>query len=129
MKTLLIYDGECGFCRRSVDILWELLGQSDAYEIVPNHSVEHPEWGPELLKKSERFFISIDPENQVRLGADAINHLLKSTRYRWLAKMLSFPPLLWFERASYRFVANHRQFFSRLFFKTDSCVMPRKPEP
>lgn len=129
MKTLLIYDGECGFCRRSVDILWDLLGKDNHYEIVANHAVNDPRWTPELLQKSERFFITIAADGVVYLGADAVNFLLRSTRYRWLSTLMKFPPLLWFERAAYRYVANHRQFFSRLFFNTDSCSLPPKPGP
>lgn len=35
----------------------------------------------------------------------------------WLIRPFTWPPLAWFTERGYRLVADHRPFFSKLFFK------------
>ncbi len=60
----------------------------------------------------------LEPTDQVILGAPALLYIYDRLGYgRWVA-VFRFPPLSWLTGPGYRWVANHRLFFSRFAFRT-----------
>jgi predicted DCC family thiol-disulfide oxidoreductase YuxK/uncharacterized membrane protein YphA (DoxX/SURF4 family) len=109
---LVIWDGDCGFCRRSVDHLRVRAGERIAFEPYQSALTRFPEIPPEAFAASVHL---VEPDGRVSRGAEAV--------YRALAIAGSRLPLLayrWvpgFAAASewgYRRVAAHRSLASRI---------------
>ncbi len=120
-KPLLIYDGDCGFCRHWVE-QWQTLTK-DRVEYAPSQQVadQFPEISP------ERFLASVwlvDTDGLVYGGAEAVFRTVAyGPRRRWMLWMYrrvpGFAPLCeW----GYRFVARHRPSFSAV----TACVLPQR---
>ena len=110
---ILIYDGECHFCRRCVywvEARTPLALTSTPYQDYPNI---HPKIPISDLKKRVHF---IDSDGELRVGAEAVFKLLNSipayqlpwTLYRFL------PGFKQLSHFMYSLIANYRSFFSRL---------------
>lgn len=112
-KLLVIFDGDCGFCRRSVGWMKRVAGNRADY--APSQEVgsgfPSAEFGREVKL--------VEPGGHVYGGAEAVFRLVSVAGRRW---WWSAP--LWFYRrvpgarrtseAAYRFVASHRRLFSVL---------------
>lgn len=114
MKSLLITDGECGFCQRSAHKL---------AKIVPNGWVNLPStelteaYGltPEQLRSSVWLIEFRDSETFKYSGAKAVGKVLRMrggipAGIGWLTFI---PPTSWAAAGLYRVVANNRKFFSK----------------
>jgi predicted DCC family thiol-disulfide oxidoreductase YuxK len=108
-KPLLIYDGDCRFCRRQVSRCRRVA--ADAVEYLPAQTDELRERFPELpldtLLSAVHF---ITPAGTIHTGADAIYQLFAvAPRWKcpvWLYRHL--PGFAEISEAVYRFVAGHR---------------------
>lgn len=62
-KNFLIYDGDCGFCQNSINLLEKLLG--DKLEYIPGFKLEENFYGisKESLGHSIKFFEHIEKRN------------------------------------------------------------------
>lgn len=112
-KPLLIYDGDCGFCRFFVfDWLRRTGGRIDAAPFQ-EAAAEHPEIPLEEFWRSVKL---IETDGSVSSAAEAVFRVLGyAPGYGWL---------IWFYRHvpgvapvsdwAYRLVADHRNFFSRI---------------
>lgn len=111
----MIFDGDCGFCRRSVRSFKSLTGE--AVEYIPQQAPEcrerFPELDPEALQRSVHV---VEPNGKVTSGAEAVVRALATNpRWRWPAGVyarsrLAASVLEW----GYAFVARHRMLFSRI---------------
>ncbi len=120
-RATVLYDGECGFCTRSVALLERLdwFGRLDALRIAEVDPARLPV-SPELL---EREMGLVDEAGEVWYGADAFAELSVRTPLLWpMAVALRVPGVLPLSRPLYRFVARHRR---HLGCRTDgTCALP-----
>ncbi len=118
-KPLLIFDGDCHFCRRWIERWRGLTGEAVAY--APSQEVSFPEIPAEQFQKS---VVLVLPGGETHVGADAVYRSLAFApnrgwplalyqRSRWFATL---------SEAAYRTVSRHRgvvSFFSRTFWGDD----------
>lgn len=106
-KPLLVYDGDCGFCRLWVDYWRELTGDRIGYEPYQEAAVRFPEIPRETFAAAVQLLL---PGGERRSGAyAAFSTLAEVPRWRWL--LLSYRRVPGFEGASeaaYAFIARHR---------------------
>ncbi len=114
----LIWDGECGFCRRSV--AW--LSQRDTntrFRITTYQNCPSPPMTPELREEAARAVQVITNAGETVSGGRAVLFALEQVGWRpRLARIASHPPLVWLVSLGYRVVANNRQLFSRIFVRS-----------
>jgi len=110
-KPVLIYDGQCGFCRIWLDYGQALLGDSIGYVASQDVTAEdYPQLDREALKSAVYLVL---PDGAVFRGAHAVLRSLApvATRYRlalWLYESVS--PLRATTDAVYTWIAGHRDF-------------------
>ncbi|GAA2878626.1 hypothetical protein GCM10010517_40700 [Streptosporangium fragile] len=117
---LFIYDGDCGFCRHSLDRISRVLPRwphTRAWQSVDLASV-----GLTPRQASEAAWW-IDSDGVPAGGARAFAALLRwqpARRWRFLGTLLSTPPVSWAAALIYRAVARWRH---RLPGATSSCSL------
>jgi predicted DCC family thiol-disulfide oxidoreductase YuxK len=107
-KPLLIWDGECLFCRRWIE-RWR---DMTAGEVDYANAQEVAEKFPEISREDfERSVVLIEPDGQTYCGAEAVYRSLRCrSSKRWLA--WSYNHLPGFAQVSeffYRIIARHRR--------------------
>lgn len=112
-KPLLVYDGDCSFCRLWVD-RWKSLA-SDRVDFAPFQEVaaQFSEIPSEDFRKSVQL---LEPGKKVVTGAEAVFTVLHLTdRSRWLLwSYRRIPGFSSVSEFSYRYVANRRDTFYKL---------------
>jgi predicted DCC family thiol-disulfide oxidoreductase YuxK len=106
----LYYDKDCGFCRKAVLILRELL-------LLPETKIEPAQDTPEIAKvmTAEHSWVVADAAGQLHLRWDGMVTLLEHSPYvGWLVKRLPLRALSGIGDAAYRTVAGNRSFFGKL---------------
>jgi predicted DCC family thiol-disulfide oxidoreductase YuxK len=110
-RLLLIYDGDCGFCRRWVARLRKVTGERLSYEPSQSASPRFPQIPLENYHHSVQL---VDPKGKVYQGAEAVYRGLSVVpilswlvwMYRWI------PGFAWVSEKVYRWVANNRHSLS-----------------
>ncbi len=106
-KPLLVYDGDCGFCRRKAARWQVLTGFRVEYAPFQEVAGQFPEIPQEQISSSVHF---IDTDGSVYDGAEAVlrlmSHVPQGNWLLWVYRRVpGFAPLAeW----CYRFVARHR---------------------
>ena len=113
---LLLWDGGCGFCRRSVEALVRA-DKGHAFLPMPYQEAPAPPMTPELRAACARAFHVLTHEGAVLRGGRAALYVLGRVGHPVLARVLSLPPLVWAVELCYWLVARNRQLFSRLIFR------------
>lgn len=121
-KPLLVYDGNCGFCKYWI-IKWKRLTYDhidySPYQKVLNQFEDIPE---HHFKEAVRF---INLDGTVGNGPEAAFQTLKyKKRYRFLHRW--YAKYTWFQKLSdfgYQWVADHRNFL----FKVSRFLFGKKP--
>ena len=114
--ALLLWDGECGFCRRSVQ--WaERRDAGHRFQAVPYQQAPSPPMTPALREACSRAVHLITPDGAVLRAARACLWILERTGHPVLARVLSVPPLVWLAELGYWLVARNRQLASRVMFR------------
>jgi predicted DCC family thiol-disulfide oxidoreductase YuxK len=112
---LLIWDGECGFCRRSVEHLRAWLGARVAYEPYQSAHVRFSAIPKDAFRAAVHL---IEPDGRATRGAEAVFRALAHGRARTLALPLAVyrfvPGFAGLTEWAYRQVAEHRPLASRL---------------
>ncbi len=110
-RGLTVYfDGECGFCRRAVFALRELLLLTRA-ELIPAQS--DPSMNAVMRERNS--WIVRDQAGTVHTGFDAFVALSRhSVLSMWLSGPLGSATARWVGERIYRWVATHRSQMSRL---------------
>lgn len=111
--TTLLYDAECGFCRRQVRRWRRAIGDRATFASYQAAAPAYPEIPPERLARAVHL---IRPDGAVLSGAEAVFELLAMrpalrplrTLYRAL------PPFAAISEWAYALVARHRSLVSRL---------------
>lgn len=108
-KPIVIYDGKCGFCSKSVE-KWKKLVDRDIQFISCDHSsisMHYPELLTEDLQTSVHY---IDGFGQVYIGAEAVLLILKN-RFIFSILLRLYQKSSLFARLSeaiYAWIARHR---------------------
>src|SRR3990172_2342426 len=112
MRPLLIWDGDCGFCRRSVQHLGELTGDRIAFEPYQTAHTRHPTIPVEAFRAAVHL---VEADGHVSRGAEAVfralalgGRRLPLAAYRWL------PGFRALSEWAYHQVAAHRALAARL---------------
>ena len=114
MKPILIYDGNCGFCKKWVE-RWQML-TADRVDYAPYQEVAErfPQISKEEFACSVKF---IDQDKNIHSAAEAVFHLMqyKEEGGKWGLWFYKYIP--GFSSISefwYRIIADHREFFMKL---------------
>lgn len=120
-KPLLIFDGDCHFCRRWIERWRELTAGTVDYAPSQEVAGRFPEIPGEAFDQSVQF---IDADGSVYSGAEAVFHSLGQKRSRkWMIWCYErIPGFALITEAAYRIVARQRRvasFFTRLLWAKD----------
>lgn len=114
-RPVLIFDGDCGFCRRTVRKGREITG--DAIEYLSQQSPDCARRFPGLDREALRISVHlVEPDGTVTRGAHAILRAL-ATNPRWQWAVRLYARQRWVARvmeAVYAWVARHREGVSRI---------------
>ena len=106
----LFYDGECGFCRRSVRIMRERISRCPV--AVPYQSADLTSVGltAEQCAGAVQY---ADARGRTFGGADAVARVLVDAGWPWspLGHLMLLPGIIHVARAAYRWVAANRRRF------------------
>lgn len=118
-KPLLIYDGECGFCRTSISRWREITGDSIDYVTYQEAASNYPQISISQFQNSVQL---IEPDQKVFSGAEAVfKTLAYNPKRKWLLRLYeSLPGFAFISELGYKIIARNRQAFSKLsnFFLT-----------
>jgi predicted DCC family thiol-disulfide oxidoreductase YuxK len=114
-RWILLWDGECGFCRRSVE--WVLRQDKEKkISALPFQSAK--EWiSSEILGASQRQAHLVSPTGEVLGGGDAAIKILEIIGHSFSSKVLALPVISSLTGLGYRLVAQNRRLASRLFYR------------
>jgi predicted DCC family thiol-disulfide oxidoreductase YuxK len=120
-KPLLVFDGDCHFCRRWVERWRELTAGAVDYAPYQEAAARFPEIPSEAFQSAVHF---IEQNGTVYRAAEAVFHSLKTVRGgRWLLWGYEHVPgFAAVTETAYGLVARNRQaasFFTRLFWGND----------
>jgi len=126
----VIYDGECAFCRRSVERI-RRLDRRDRFEYVPSQSPDLLARFPQLARHDLNSGMRVVlPGGTAHAGADAVYQIARRLpRTAWFAWLYRVPGARWLARRAYAWVAARRHRFALQC--DDSCRAdgpPRDPE-
>lgn len=113
-KPLVLWDGDCGLCRRSV--AW--CKRQDArrrLDFMPYQEVPSPPMTPALYEACGKAAHVLLPDGGVlRAGRAALFVLVQGAG--WPVGVFNLPPFIWAVELGYWIVATNRTLFSRLIF-------------
>lgn len=110
-RPVLVFDGECGFCRLWIERWRAATGNAVDYAPYQTAAVRHPEVPRESFAEAVHLF---EP-GRVSRGAEAVLRALShAPGLSRLPTLYAVPGVAPVAEAAYRFVARRRPFFSRL---------------
>ena len=112
-RHLVLWDGDCGFCRRS--IAW--LKRHDKGGVLAFEPYQSAPISPELKMACEKAVHVITKDGEILRAGKAALFAGRATKWRRLARLLEHRPWIWFVEIGYWIVARNRQFFSRFLFQ------------
>jgi predicted DCC family thiol-disulfide oxidoreductase YuxK len=112
-RPVLVYDGECGFCRRWAERWRSSTGAAVTYVPYQEAAARHPDVPLERFERSIQWF---GPGKERAEGAEAAFRALATAPGRggWLWAYRNLPGFAGASEAVYRLVAPRRVLFSRL---------------
>ncbi|GAA1955650.1 DUF393 domain-containing protein [Catenulispora subtropica] len=118
-KPVLIFDGDCGFCTRSVNVFKRL--PIDA-EVTAYQFADLALYGTTEERASHEV-LWVDRSGRIHGGAQAVARLLISAGgvYAVAGWLLRTPPLRWLAAGVYRLIADNRQ---KMPGGTAACALP-----
>ena len=115
-QDFLLWDGTCGFCRRSVEAL-ERRDTKHLFLALPYQEAPSPPMTPALWAACARAVHVVTQEGEVLRAGRAALYVLGRLGHPTWARVLSVPPLVWAVEFGYWLVARNRAFFSRVAFR------------
>jgi len=113
----LIWDGECGFCRRVV-VWFQRMDTERQFRVAPYQGTPSPPMTPQLREQAARAMQVITRDGRQISGGRSVLFVLETLGwYPVLMRVASKPPLVWLVEIGYRVVAANRRFFSRLLLR------------
>ncbi|WP_020577732.1 polyprenol phosphomannose-dependent alpha 1,6 mannosyltransferase MptB [Actinopolymorpha alba] len=124
-RPVLLYDGDCAFCTRSVRLIERWIRPSAALE--PWQFADLDALGT-TRARAEYEVLWVRRDRRVDGGAQAVARLLIHAGGGWalLGWSLRVPPIRWLAHLVYRLVANNRD---RLPGGTPACALPADQRP
>lgn len=123
--ALLVYDGDCAFCQRSIDVGSRLLGpfRAEPYQFLDLAPLGLTE------KQAEEKVWWVQPSVPPRGGHRAVAGLLRVQKRWWwrvLGQIIDRPPVSWGAAPVYAWISRNRH---RLPGGSAQCRVPRAPRP
>jgi predicted DCC family thiol-disulfide oxidoreductase YuxK len=120
MASTLVFDGDCGICQASVDLLARL-----GCAATPVPSWEWVRTHPDDDDRCRSSVLLVRPDGTTLVEERAVAGVLRECRRPgpWLAAVVELPGVRVLARHVYRFVAAHRGRISRLVGR-DACAIP-----
>jgi predicted DCC family thiol-disulfide oxidoreductase YuxK len=123
-RPLLIFDGDCSFCRLWIDYWWQITGMRVDYQPSQKVAASYPDIPKEQFDKS---VVLILPGGEILSGAEAVfRSLAEAPGYRWLIwcydTVPGFAPI---SEATYALIAAQRD----LAYRVTVLLWGRKIEP
>ncbi len=121
-KGVLIWDGQCGFCKYWVTRWHNMTGDTLDYLTFQDASVDFPDIPLKEFKKASRI---IEPDGRVYSGPDSAYRSYDYAKkgYPWHAWYLKSPVFRWISDHAYNWIAKHRSFM----FKVTVAFFGRNP--
>jgi predicted DCC family thiol-disulfide oxidoreductase YuxK len=126
-RAMLLYDGRCGFCLKSVRWLrvLDLFGYVDPLDFhrQPNLTALSPNLTPERCRSE---IVLIEPNGRLSGGFEAFRRLCRRLPVLWgLLPFVYLPGASWVGTRIYRWVATHRYLLHRNpTCATNQCALP-----
>ena len=112
-RHLILWDGECGFCRHAID--WVMTrDRRGVLAELPYQEVPSPPMTPELRQACSRAVHVLTADGRLLRAGRASLFILDQLGWHRFAAIARVPPLVWLAEAGYRFVAGNRPLASRL---------------
>jgi predicted DCC family thiol-disulfide oxidoreductase YuxK len=115
-KHLVLWDGDCGFCRRAVQ--WLL--KNDRYgrlTAIPNQEADI---SPELRAQCQNAVHVVKSDGSILRAGRAMLFCVEQTRWHQLARIGEWAIFIPFIELGYAFVARNRALFSKFLFKKEA---------
>lgn len=110
---LLLWDGQCDFCRRSV----EWLEKKAKGKLTPLAYQQQVSWlPPEVYSDCKNQFYLRTPSGEYLGGGEAVIKLFEVMGWKLLFRFLKLPGLRQLTKLLYRFVARRRNFLNKILF-------------
>lgn len=113
-RPVLIYDGDCHFCRRWIGHWRGVTGDRVEYRASQDCAADYPEISESDFATAVQW---VGPDGRRESGAAAVLSALATTKFSGRVLLTFYrgvPPFAWVADAGYRMVAENRLFFSRL---------------
>ena len=109
----VLWDGECGLCRRCVAWIDER-DRDGLFETIPYQELPSPPMTPELEAAcAEAVHVLTADGARLRAGR-AVLFVGEQLGWRRSSRLLRLPPMVWLVELAYRFVARNRRLVSRM---------------
>ena len=113
-KHLVLWDGECGFCRRSVQ--W--LQKQDRYNALKFQPNQEADISEELRRSCQNAVHILKSDGEILKGGRAILFCGRFTRWHQLARIGQWPIFLPLVELGYALIAKNRLLFSKILFRS-----------
>lgn len=110
-RPVLVFDGDCGFCRLWIERWRRATGDAVAYEPFQSAASRHPEVSKEAFVEAIHLF---EADRTSRGAEAALRALSYAPSLGRLPRLYAAPGVAPVSEAVYRFVAARRPFFARL---------------
>lgn len=114
-KHLILWDGNCGFCRRSVR--WLLA--HDRYGRLEAQANQEAEISEALRAACQKAVHVVKSDGEILRAARAVLFCGAQTRWHQLARIAMWPVFLPFVEIGYALIAKNRGVFSRFLFQRE----------
>ena len=114
-KHWILWDGDCGFCRRSVGWIMRR-DKKHRLRAVAYQDAPSPPMTPQLREACQSAVHVVTTNGKTLRAGCAFLFILQQIGHRRLARTLEQKPFIWFVEIGYFIVARNRQFFSKFFF-------------
>jgi predicted DCC family thiol-disulfide oxidoreductase YuxK len=113
-KPILIFDGDCGFCRKWIARWHRLTGERVDYAPYQEVGARFPQIRPSAYEEAVQL---VFPDGHVMSAARAVFAALATrSGFRWLSWLYDrVPGVAFLSERAYRVVARNRRLFSRIF--------------
>lgn len=114
-KHWILWDGDCGFCRRTVNWV-NRRDRKGLFHSMPYQQAPSPPMTPEFAAACERAVHLITPQGRMLRAGRAALYILERLGWGPVARLLALPPFVWGVEAVYWLVARNRALVSRFLF-------------
>jgi predicted DCC family thiol-disulfide oxidoreductase YuxK len=110
-RPVLVFDGDCGFCRLWIERWRRATGDAVDYEPYQTAASRHKEVPRENFSECVHFF---EPGRTTRAAEAVFRSLSYAPGFSWLPALYAVPGVAPVSEFAYRVVAERRPFFSRV---------------